>query len=390
MTAGGAVESAAGGAAGSAVGSAAGSAAGSAGESSVEGDARAAFGRLRLDGVTRRFGKATALSGFDLRIEGGEFIALLGPSGCGKSTALNCLAGLLPLSDGAIWLDEERIDTLPPEKRGFGMVFQNYALFPHLSVRKNVAFGLSVRRVGKAETARRVDEALRTVELTEHADKLPGQLSGGQQQRVAIARAIVLRPKLVLMDEPLSNLDAKLREEARAWLRALIIELGLSALCVTHDQTEAMAMSDRILLLKNGRIEQEGTPAELYATPKSLYSAEFMGSNNKLTARVVAVDGHRVRIAGADWELSGQAIDHVTVGAGAQAVIRLERVSVADGPGDNRVRARLVTAMYLGDRWEYLFDRGDLRFRAFGHTPREAGEYWVEFPANDCWVFAAA
>ncbi|MFE9101745.1 ABC transporter ATP-binding protein [Actinomadura geliboluensis] len=288
MTAGGAVESAASGAVGSA--------AGSAGESSVEGDARAAFGRLRLDGVTRRFGKATALSGFDLRIEGGEFIALLGPSGCGKSTALNCLAGLLPLSDGAIWLDEERIDTLPPEKRGFGMVFQNYALFPHLSVRKNVAFGLSVRRVGKAETARRVDEALRTVELTEHADKLPGQLSGGQQQRVAIARAIVLRPKLVLMDEPLSNLDAKLRVQMRTEIRRIHQTLGLTTVYVTHDQEEALALADRVVVLRHGKVEQIGTPEEVYTYPASTYIAGFMGYRNLLELPVVSSDDGKVTL----------------------------------------------------------------------------------------------
>ncbi|RAS19704.1 iron(III) transport system ATP-binding protein [Microvirgula sp. AG722] len=336
------------------------------------------------------------LNGVSFQLKAGEVVSLLGASGSGKTTLLRAVAGLEQPSDGKILLDGKLLydgasaHNLPVEQRALGLVFQSYALWPHRSVFDNVAYGLKLRRVGTAEIRQRVDQVLTQLGLAQLAGRFPFQLSGGQQQRVAIARALVYNPPVILLDEPLSNLDAKLREEARAWLRALIIELGLSALCVTHDQTEAMAMSDRILLLKNGRIEQEGTPAELYATPKSLYSAEFMGSNNKLTARVVAVDGHRVRIAGADWELAGQAIDHVTVGAGAQAVIRLERVSVADGPGENRVRARLVTAMYLGDRWEYLFDRGDLRFRAFGHTPREAGEYWVEFPANDCWVFAAA
>ena len=336
------------------------------------------------------------LNGVSFQLKAGEVVSLLGASGSGKTTLLRAVAGLEQPSDGKILLDGKLLydgasaHNLPVEQRALGLVFQSYALWPHRSVFDNVAYGLKLRRVGTAEIRQRVDQVLTQLGLAQLAGRFPFQLSGGQQQRVAIARALVYNPPVILLDEPLSNLDAKLREEARAWLRALIIELGLSALCVTHDQTEAMAMSDRILLLKNGRIEQEGTPAELYATPKSLYSAEFMGSNNKLTARVVAVDGHRVRIAGADWELSGQAIDHVTGGAGAQAVIRLERVSVADGPGENRVRARLVTAMYLGDRWEYLFDRGDLRFRTFGHTPREAGEYWVEFPANDCWVFAAA
>ncbi|HVQ93017.1 MAG TPA: ABC transporter ATP-binding protein, partial [Mycobacteriales bacterium] len=164
------------------------------------------FAELRLAGVGRRFGATTALSDLDLTIRSGEFVALLGPSGCGKSTALNCLAGLLPLTSGSIWADGTRIDTVPPERRGFGMVFQNYALFPHLTARRNVAFGLQMRRLAKDEVRRRTDAALRLVQLAEHADKLPAQLSGGQQQRVAIARAIVLEPALVLMDEPLSNL----------------------------------------------------------------------------------------------------------------------------------------------------------------------------------------
>ena len=352
--------------------------------------------KLIVDNLHLSYDAHPILNGVSFQLKAGEVVSLLGASGSGKTTLLRAVAGLEQPSSGKILLDGKVLydgasaQNLPVEQRALGLVFQSYALWPHRSVFDNVAYGLKLRRVGATEIRQRVGQVLAQLGLAQLAERFPFQLSGGQQQRVAIARALVYNPPVILLDEPLSNLDAKLREEARAWLRALIIELGLSALCVTHDQTEAMAMSDRILLLKNGRIEQEGTPAELYATPKSLYTAEFMGSNNKLAARVVAVDGHRVRIAGADWELAGQAIDDVAVGAGAQAVIRLERVSVADGPGDNRVRARLVTAMYLGDRWEYLFDRGDLRFRAFGHTPREAGEYWVEFPANDCWVFAAA
>ncbi|NKZ06832.1 ABC transporter ATP-binding protein [Actinomadura latina] len=315
----------------------------------LEKDARAAFGHLRLDGVTRRFGRATALSGFDLRIEGGEFIALLGPSGCGKSTALNCLAGLLPLSDGAIWLDEERIDTLPPEKRGFGMVFQNYALFPHLSVRKNVAFGLSVRRVGKAETARRVDEALRTVELTEHADKLPGQLSGGQQQRVAIARAIVLRPKLVLMDEPLSNLDAKLRVQMRTEIRRIHQTLGLTTVYVTHDQEEALALADRVVVLRSGKVEQIGTPEEVYTYPASTYIAGFMGYRNLLELPVLSAGDGKVTLGEkGGLALTGIGQDPIS-GGRAVAAVRPEDFRVAADPGaENRVTVRVEVSEFHG------------------------------------------
>ncbi|XRQ14193.1 ABC transporter ATP-binding protein [Actinomadura welshii] len=334
-------------------------------ETAVEKESRAGFGHLRLDGVTRRFGRATALSAFDLRIEGGEFIALLGPSGCGKSTALNCLAGLLPLSDGAIWLDEERIDTLPPERRGFGMVFQNYALFPHLSVRKNVAFGLSVRRTGKAETARRVDEALRTVELTDHADKLPGQLSGGQQQRVAIARAIVLRPKLVLMDEPLSNLDAKLRVQMRTEIRRIHQDLGLTTVYVTHDQEEALALADRVVVLRSGEVEQIGTPEEVYTHPSSAYIAGFMGYRNLLELPVLSGGGSangdpsgggRVTVGEkAGLTLTGVARQPIT-GARAVAAVRPEDFRVAGSPdpaagestGENVVTVRVEVSEFHG------------------------------------------
>ena len=188
------------------------------------------FEQLRVQRVSRRFGDRLALDALDLTISGGEFVALLGQSGCGKSTALNCIAGLLPLTDGSIWLDDRRIDTIPPERRGFGMVFRNYALFPHMSVRRNVGFGLRMRGVGRDETRSRVDEALRLVQLSGYADRLPGQLSGGQQQRVAIARAVVIEPPLVLMDEPLSNLDAALRLEMRTEIRRLHQSLGIDRL----------------------------------------------------------------------------------------------------------------------------------------------------------------
>ncbi|GAA3960682.1 ABC transporter ATP-binding protein [Actinomadura viridis] len=300
----------------------------------VEGEPRAAFGHVRMEGVSRRFGGAVALDRIDLRIEGGEFLALLGPSGCGKSTALNCLAGLLPLSDGEIWLDDERIDGLPPERRDFGMVFQNYALFPHLPVRKNVAFGLSVRRVGKAEIARRVDEALRLVELSDHAHKLPGQLSGGQQQRVAIARAVVLRPRLVLMDEPLSNLDAKLRVQMRTEIRRMHQALGLTTVYVTHDQEEALALADRVVVLRAGRIEQAGSPEEVYTYPASTYIAGFMGYRNLLEMRVESRTDGRITLADRGLRLTGVPQGEVP-GETAVAAVRPEDFTVAAGPGES-------------------------------------------------------
>src|SRR5215470_12261997 len=251
------------------------------------------FSELKLDRVTRRFaaagGKAfNALDELSLTVRRGEFITLLGPSGCGKSTALNCIAGLLPVTGGSIWLDDRRIDVLRPEERGFGMVFQNYALFPHMTVRRNVGFGLAMRRTPREEIRRRVDQVLDLVQLTAHAEKLPGQLSGGQQQRVAIARAIVIQPPLVLMDEPLSNLDAKLRLEMRTELRRIHNELGRSTVYVTHDQDEALSLADRIVVMKDGVAQQVASPQEVYAQPANLHVARFMGYRNVLE---LAIEG---------------------------------------------------------------------------------------------------
>ena len=255
-----------------------------------------AFRSLRLDRVSRTFGAFNALRDLSLEIRRGEFVALLGPSGCGKSTALNCIAGLLPTSAGSIWLDDRRIDTLPAEERGFGMVFQNYALFPHMSIRNNVGFGLKMQGVDKAEIDRRVDKALATVRLESQAAKLPGQLSGGQQQRVAIARAIVIEPPLVLMDEPLSNLDAKLRLEMRQEIRRIHAGLGSVTIYVTHDQDEALSLADRIVVLREGEIRQVGTPEELYARPARADVADFMGFRNRIAGAVKARNGDQVTL----------------------------------------------------------------------------------------------
>src|SRR2546421_623659 len=265
------------------------------------------FDHLRLDRVRRRFGDKVVLDDLNLQIAGGEFVALPGPSGCGKSTALNCLAGLLPLSGGSIWLDQKRVDTQPPEKRGFGMVFQNYALFPHMSVRRNVGFGLNMRGTGREETRRRVDEALRLVQLTPYADRLPGQLSGGQQQRVAIARAIVIERAVVLMDEPLSNLDAALRLEMRTEIRRLHQTLGLTTVYVTHDQEEALSLADRLVILREGVVQQVGTPEELYRAPVNSYVASFMGYRNLLPVQVTGGSGSRVEIGAPGLNLTGTA-----------------------------------------------------------------------------------
>ncbi|MFT4131830.1 ABC transporter ATP-binding protein [Labrys sp. (in: a-proteobacteria)] len=279
------------------------------------------FSHLKLDKVGRDFGAMNALKDLSFTVQRGEFIALLGPSGCGKSTALNCIAGLLPTTRGSIWLDDRRIDTLGPEDRGFGMVFQNYALFPHMSVRENVGFGLRMRGVPRGPASARIGEALATVRLTDQATKLPGQLSGGQQQRVAIARAIAVEPPLVLMDEPLSNLDAKLRLEMRQEIRRIHAGLGSITLYVTHDQDEALSLADRIIVLRDGEIRQIGTPEDLYQRPATLDVAEFMGFRNRLPGSIVSSSPDEVTL-----EIVGERIEGVAreelAGPSAVAAIR--------------------------------------------------------------------
>jgi putative spermidine/putrescine transport system ATP-binding protein len=289
----------------------------------------------------------TALDALSLTVRRGEFIALLGPSGCGKSTALNCIAGLLPVSDGGIWLDDTRIDVLPPEKRGFGMVFQNYALFPHMSVERNVGFGLAMRGVPAAEAAQRVRRALDLVQLHAHAKKLPGQLSGGQQQRVAIARAIVIEPPLVLMDEPLSNLDAKLRLEMRAEIRRIHRELGRATIYVTHDQDEALSLADRVVVMKDGVAQQIAQPSSIYAEPATLHVARFMGYRNVLAMNVRSVAGASVTLEADGFELEARAMQPLGAGR-AMVAMRPEEFEVVGAPGPNTFHAQVGNVEYCG------------------------------------------
>jgi putative spermidine/putrescine transport system ATP-binding protein len=311
-----------------------------------------AFDSLQLKNVGRSFGGQDALVDLNLTIRAGEFIALLGPSGCGKSTALNCLAGLLPLTHGQILIDDKRIDVLPAEKRDFGMVFQNYALFPHLSVQKNIAFGLQMRGVPRPEVTRRVAEALALVKLEQHAKKLPGQLSGGQQQRVAIARAVVLEPRLVLMDEPLSNLDAKLRLEMRTEIRRLHQSLGLTTVYVTHDQEEALSLADRLVVLRDGRVQQVGTPQELHNNPANWHVADFMGYRNLLDLTVDSVNVAEARVSGRGLSLTGHVAHHANAGDAVRVAIRPHDLVVvppgASAPALNTIEATVNVVEYQG------------------------------------------
>jgi putative spermidine/putrescine transport system ATP-binding protein len=334
------------------------------------------FESLRLERVTRRFGGpgcVPALNDLSMTVERGEFLALLGPSGCGKSTALNCIAGLIPLSGGAIWLNDGRLDTLPPEKRRFGMVFQNYALFPHMTVRKNVQFGLVMRGVPAAERQRRTARALALVQLEGHEDKLPGQLSGGQQQRVAIARAIVVEPRLVLMDEPLSNLDAKLRLEMRAEIRRVHRELGRTTIYVTHDQDEALSMADRIAVLQDGTLQQIGTPEEVYAQPANLAVARFMGFRNIFELDVDSLAGDEANLRG-PWGTLRGTVKQKLDGRSAVAAVRPDEIAIGPPGAANAIIGEVEGVEYYGrDCLVEIVAAGGLRLYARSQGRIECG-----------------
>jgi iron(III) transport system ATP-binding protein len=348
---------------------------------------------LIVKDVALRLGDNEILKGVSISVPAGEVVALLGPSGSGKTTLLRAIAGLETPHQGSIaigntpFFDAARGIELPAEKRGLGLVFQSYALWPHRTVFDNVAYGLKLRGVSAEEIKIRVEKTLSQIELGNLAARYPHQLSGGQQQRVAIARALVYEPPVVLLDEPLSNLDAKLREEARAWLRTLIVTLGLSAIHVTHDQVEAMAIADRVVLLDAGLVAQEGAPTALYNEPATLFAAEFMGANNRLTGTLADNSGGRATIELFGERLSGMSRTKTAAGAKATGIIRIERVHCASSPGPNRLKMQLKAPMYLGERWELVFARENLTVRAYAPAPLNPGDHYVEFPPHALWVF---
>jgi iron(III) transport system ATP-binding protein len=349
--------------------------------------------RLILSDVHKQLGGNKILKGVSFEISRGEVVALLGPSGSGKTTLLRAIAGLDHPDTGRIALDDQVFfdsatgQQIPAEKRNLGLVFQSYALWPHRTVFENVAYGLKLRRLPSAEITAKVSAVLAQIGLEALAARYPHQVSGGQQQRVALARALVYDPRLLLLDEPLSNLDAKLREEARLWLRELIQRLGISAVMVTHDQTEALAVADRILLLDQGRIEQDATPTGIYGEPATLFAAEFMGTNNRLEGRLLEVQGDRALLGGEGWSLWGQLRSPHAVGDAAIGIIRLEQTVLAAGPGENRLEARLETALYLGDRWDCLVRAGTLRLRVWTATAPTPGGCRVSLPPSSLWIF---
>ncbi|HET9984058.1 MAG TPA: ABC transporter ATP-binding protein [Longimicrobiales bacterium] len=307
---------------------------------------------LRLEGLEKRFGDVVAVADLWLDVGRGELLTLLGPSGCGKTTTLRMIAGFETASSGRLLLDGRDVTSLPPQRRGTGMVFQNYALFPHLDVHENVAFGLKAQGVPRAEIPRRVERSLELVDLPGYGKRKVQQLSGGQQQRVALARALAPEPPVLLLDEPLSNLDAALRERTRSELRTLLKSLGITSIFVTHDQEEAFALSDRIALLRSGRLQQVGTPEELYSEPANTFVASFLGRASLLPARIVAAEGEMVLCelaGGARWRAARGGIEAVP-DAEVRLMLRPEAVALTAGGADEAgsLPGRVVERQFAG------------------------------------------
>lgn len=357
---------------------------------------------ISLRSLTKRFGTTVAVNNLNLDLEEGELVALLGPSGCGKTTTLRMIAGFEEADSGTISFGGRDVTSLPPERRNTGMVFQNYALFPHLTVAQNVAFGLEMRKVPKAEIARRVDAILDKVQLRELADRYPRQLSGGQQQRTALARALVINPSVLLLDEPLANLDAKLREEMRFYIRSLQQEFGITTVYVTHDQSEALVLADRIAVMKDGVLQQVGTPTDIYQRPGNAWVADFIGLTNLVPGVITDREGSRVLVDTDLGVLSGTGSDGLRTGDQVLLSIRPESLRITSGtdtahPGDTldgAERNRLVGVVreraYLGNLVDYRIEVGErvrLRVQTAPVPAYDVGDRVVlSFSDDQAWV----
>jgi len=341
--------------------------------------------------VVKRFGSVTAVDRADLTVRHGELFTLLGPSGCGKTTLLRLLAGFYQPDTGEIRFGDRVVSGLPPYERNIGMVFQNYALWPHMTVAANVTYGLRVRKLPAGEIDTRLTEGLRKVNLTGYESRYPGQLSGGQQQRVALARALVLNPDLLLLDKPLSNLDAKIRVQVRAEIKKLQRELGITTIYVTHDQEEALSLSDRVAVMKDGRVQQVGAPKELYERPRTRFVADFVGTNNLVPGRVRKREGASLVVDTALGPL--RAVADGPLGERCVLAIRPENVAIAAGTGStgegNVVHGRVSFVAYLGSALRYDVEsapgqvlQADIR-DPWHHEPLSIGrEVAITFPAS--------
>lgn len=319
--------------------------------------------KVHLERVTKRFGSVTAVRDFTATLEDGELVCLLGPSGCGKSTILNMLSGILPVTEGTVLFDETDVTRLPPDKRGVGLVFQNYALYPHMTVRQNICFPLEIQRVPKTERFRRADEIARLVHVDTLMDRRPGELSGGQQQRVAIARALVKRPRLLLLDEPLSNLDARLRLEMREEIRRIQQETGVTTIFVTHDQEEAMSISDRIILMREGVLQQNDLPQVLYHEPANCFVADFLG-NPPINRMEGAWRDGAFRLA--DGSFSLKLTPAVLPEDGRKVIFSVRPESILAAPAEDAAFSCAVSRLYEMGKEEIGYLRlGSAELRAF-------------------------
>ncbi|MBK8739458.1 MAG: ABC transporter ATP-binding protein [Betaproteobacteria bacterium] len=335
--------------------------------------------RITVQDLTKRFGKNEVVSRISFAIQEGELFTLLGPSGCGKTTLLRLIAGFYAPDEGEVRFDDRRVNDVPPHERGIGMVFQNYALWPHMTVFDNIAYGLKLQKIASATIAERVGSVLEKVKLGSLGDRYPGQLSGGQQQRVALARALVLNPKILLLDEPLSNLDAKIRISVRAEIRKLQKELGITTVYVTHDQEEALTLSDRIAVFNQGRVLQIGPPRELYERPQSRFVADFIGINNLIDGTVQAADPARktLTVTTAAGELAALWDERLHPGDTCVLCVRPENAAInAPVDGQNRIKGRIAFAAYLGNslRYDVELEHGQI-FKADIRDPWHHEEY---------------
>lgn len=329
---------------------------------------------ISVDNLVKKFGSAVALNGLTFRIEPGEIFFLLGPSGCGKTTLLRNIAGFYIPDEGKVFFGDEEVTRLPPHKRNTGMMFQSYALWPHMTVAQNVAFGLIERKVPKAEIDSRVAEALASVRMDAYATRKIAQLSGGQQQRVALARALVIRPRCLLLDEPLSNLDAKLRLEMRTEIRRVCKEFGLTAIYVTHDQKEALSISDRMAILESGNIAQIGSPEDVYRRPTSRVVADFIGETNFIPGKVVSADGSSARVETEIGTFAGLVSDpdwSPEPGESATLSVRPEAWTIRESSQpENCATGRIGDSTYLGEVAQYRFQAAGHNLKIFELNPR--------------------